>query len=193
MRITLSGMAALVALTVVVGLSSGVDEIDPHRTAKNAQAAILALSEKLDAPDVKKRAEAIVREYDSEDISSIFRRTRQGGLGVGVLASGFPNDSVEYLVRRWTSKPPTTEDLEKNQREMLRITKAIRAMSELAPYRVPGDAKPNVKKEWAEVASEFHDTALGLDQAVEKKDPKAIREAARKINNTCCHCHSLRD
>src|SRR5262249_9711049 len=192
MRTTLAILP--LALLVLAGLSRG-DQPDPHVKHKAAQKAIIELSEILDSPDVPERAARIVGEHDSEDISSVFRNTRGGGMGVGKLAAGGPpyGDSVELLVRRWTNRPPTAAEFEKNQAEMLKITRVIRAMSERAPYRVPTNARPAAKKERAEGAAESHETAAGLHDAVEKADPNAVKAAARKLNNTCCHCHGLLD
>jgi hypothetical protein len=182
------------AVVFLAGLSRG-DQPPSHAEEKAAQKAIIELSENLDAPDVPERAAKIVREHASEHISSVFMNTNRGGMGVGRLAAGNRpyGDSVQRLVQTWTNRPPTAAEFEKNQAEMLKITRAIRAMSELAPYRVPKNAKPAVKKEWADVAAEFHESAAGLDAAVEKADPAAVKAAARKLNNTCCHCHGLLD
>lgn len=189
-------MRIAVPVVVLVGLA-GLSFSQPPDNAKStaAQKAIIELSENLDAADLPDRAARIVGEHESEHISSVFMQTRRGGMGVGKLApSTLPHaNSVDFLVRTWMRKPPTAAELEKDRDEMLKITRVIRAMSELAPYRVPKDARPAVKKEWAAVATEFHDTAAGLHTAVEKSDPAAIRDAARKLNNTCCHCHGLLD
>ena len=191
MRIILSAAVALAALAAVAGLTRGDNDADPHAQKKAAQKAILALSERLDAPDVKERAEKIVRECDSEHISSVFMRTSRGGLGVGPLVPAPGNDSGERLIMLWRNKPPTADDLAKHQKDMGRVSRVIRAMSELAPHRVPNNARKAAAQEWAAVAKEFHGAALGLDRAVEASDPKAIRTAAQKLHNTCCHCHSL--
>jgi hypothetical protein len=186
---------ALIALPLFLfaGLLRG-DHPDPHAKQKAAQKAIIELSENLDAPDLPERAARIVGEHESENISSVFMNTRRGGMGVGVPVTNPPyGDGVDFLVRRWVARGVTTAEVEKNKAEMLKIARVIRAMSELAPYRVPVNAKPAVKNEWARVAAEFHDTAAGLHDAVEKSDPAAIRAAARKLNGTCCHCHSLLD
>jgi hypothetical protein len=185
----------LVAVALLAGLSRG-DNPEPDASHKAAQKAIIELAENLDGTDVPERAAKVVRDHASEDISSVFMNRYRGGMGVGSLhpAGAAPQyDSVERLVRNWTNRPPTAADIETNQVQMLKITRVIRAMSELAPYRVPKNAKPERKKEWAEVAAEFHETAAGLHLAVENADPKAIREAARKLNGTCCHCHGLLD
>jgi len=182
-----------ILLMFLAGLSRG-DQSDPNAGQKAAQQAIIELSENLDAPDLPERAARIVGEHESENISSVFVNTRRGGMGAGPLGMNPPyGDSVELFVRRLVARPLTAAEVDKNKAEMLKIARVIRAMSELAPYRVPVNAKPAVKKEWAQVAAEFHDTATGLHDAVEKSDPAAIRAAARKLNNTCCHCHSLLD
>lgn len=193
MRTILALCIPLALLAVVAGLSRGGDNVTPpeHQKKKAAQAAIIELSKNLDAPDVKERAAKIVREHESEDISSTFKTMMRGGMGVGDLTKQPYANGVQALINRWRHTPPTPEQLKQSQEEMLKVTNVLRAMSELAPHRAPKDAKPAVQKEWAAVAKEFRETALSLHNAVEKANPFAIKEAARKINGTCCHCHGL--
>jgi hypothetical protein len=194
MRAILAFAVPVLGLVVVTTRTSADSPAeDPNKAAKAAQAAIISLSQNLDAPDVKERAEKIVREHASENISSTFMRTSHGGLGAGRLAINPNSDGIDRLVRQWQYKGPTTEEISRNRSEMIRIAKIVRAMSELAPYRVPKNARPQVAREWAEVAAEFHETALGLHKAVEKGESTLIRDAAKKLNNTCCHCHGLLD
>ncbi len=192
MRTTLALAIPILGMAVVTTRTSADNpQDDPAKKAKAAQAAIIELSQYLDAPDAKARAQKIVREHAAEDISSTFMGTRFGGLGAGSLAVNPNSDGIDRLVRQWQFKGPTPAEIARNQPEMIRIAKIIRAMSELAPYRVPKTARPQVAREWAEVAAQFHETALGLHTAVEKGESNTIRDAAKTLNQTCCHCHSL--
>src|SRR5262249_3380862 len=58
----------------------------PQNSRQAAQAAIIDLSNNLDAKDVSARAKKIVDEQDSCDISSVFRMKRSGGVGIGKAA-----------------------------------------------------------------------------------------------------------
>ena len=91
----------LVVGVVGLGLGWGVlsAEPPPDDPRKVAQAAIVKLSDNLEAKDVGERARLIVQQNDSCDISTIFTSERRGGLGIGKATEAKHPDSIERLVR----------------------------------------------------------------------------------------------
>ncbi len=170
----------------------------PHRPLspeKAAQNAILKLAEILDTTEVAALAQRIVREHDSEDISSVFKLKRVGGLGVGSIAPTENQDGIERLIRTLARKQLKPEELEKYHADLLRTANVMRAMSELAPYRLPeAVAKlPNRAEQWQQVSADFKSTTAEFRSAVAEKDPIKVKNAATRLDHTCCNCHSLRD
>jgi hypothetical protein len=181
---------ALVVCSVTAAAPLPPRPMTPEKAAQNA---ILDLASKLDTTDFSALAQKIVKEHDSEDISSIFRMKRRGGLGTGILPED--KDGIERLVQAWSRKAPSKEEVDRYQWELLRTANAIRAMSELAPYRLAlrPTKSPQENKERQEVLVEFKSAALAFRDAVVEKDPARVKTALTQLNNTCCHCHGLVD
>jgi hypothetical protein len=181
---------ALVVCSVTAAAPLPPRPMTPEKAAQNA---ILDLASKLDTTDFSDLAQKIVKEHHSEDISSIFRLKKRDGLGTGILPED--RDGIERLVIAWSRKAPSKDELNKYQWELLRTANAIRAMSELAPYRLalrPTNS-PQENKERQEVIVEFKSSALAFRDAVVEKDPARVKTALMQLHNTCCHCHGLVD
>jgi hypothetical protein len=188
----------------VVGVSlgfgaRGIGQSDPAERAKQtaAQNAILRLTERLQDKEVSELAKQIVQEHASEDISSVFTLKSRGGLGIGKLTEvAGTQDGIERLVQKLRARKTITEaEIEKYSADYLRVARVLQAMAELAPHRASERVRKDERraKEWAEVSHEFKVRTAEFRQAVEEKDPKKLRLAARALNDTCCHCHGLVD
>jgi len=191
MRPAFTLVAVLSTAVLFAGMAPGGEEPELQFKERAAVAAIVELSYRLDAPDVSDRAKLIVREHESESISSIFSPTKRGGFGAGKLLGDNPNPSIQQLVMRWRSRPPTKEHLEANRADALQVARVIRAMSELAPHRKPRNPNPSNVKQWSEVAVEFKAAAIDFHQAVKGDEPETVKLAAKRLHVTCCHCHTL--
>jgi hypothetical protein len=170
------------------------ERLDPR---KAAQAAILDLSEKLDQKGVEALARKIVREHESDNISSVFQRLDRGGLGLGDYARAVKHpNSVQALINYLSrQQPPAQKLLSDHQADLLRTAKVIQAMAELAPYRVPKYANPADRRiqEWVRVSADFKKDSREFRLAIESKDPVKVRSAADRLNHSCCDCHNLLD
>src|SRR5262245_12865082 len=100
-RFLVVGMLGL-SLAFVASAQPGTEpEYNP------AVAQIIKLAGLLDQRDVSIRAKNIVKEFDSCDISTVFRPRKAGGAGIGSAVHAGHKDSIEFLVRDWsTNKPP---------------------------------------------------------------------------------------
>ena len=188
----------LAAGAVGLGLGWGVLLAEPPRDdpRKQAQAAIVKLSDNLEAKDVGERAKQIVEQYDSCDISSVFRRQRGGGLGIGKATGAKHPDSIEGLIADFSRRKTTTEaELEQYRDDYVRVAKVMQAMAELAPYRGTPFTRGNPErvKAWEEVSADFKQKTAALRRAIEDTDPKRVRVTARSLEQTCGACHVLRD
>jgi hypothetical protein len=184
----------------VVGLGLGwglvLAEPPPDDPRKVAQAAIVKLSDDLEAKDVGERARLIVQQNDSCDISSVFTSQRHGGLGIGKATEANHPDSIERLVRDFAQRKTTTEaELEKYRDDYVRVAKVMQAMAELAPYRGAPFTRENPErvKAWEKVSAEFKQKTAAFRRAVEESDPKLVRTTALSQQQTCFACHNLRD
>ena len=183
---------------VGLGLGWGVLAADPppDDPGKQAQAAILKLSDNLEARDVGERAKRIVGQHTSCDISSVFVPQRHGGLGIGRATEANHPDSIDRLVRDLARRKTTTEaELEQYRDDYVRVAKVMQAMAELAPYRGAPFTRGNPERAraWEEVSADFRQKTAAFRRAVEDTDPKRVRVTARSLEQTCCACHVLRD
>jgi hypothetical protein len=188
-------------LTVgLLTLTAGALAAQQERPHGDAVKAILKLADGLEAADVPEQARKIVKDYDSCDISQVFRARRYGGAGIGTAAdlSGIPKNnsanSIEALVRVWAGKkPPTQADLEKHQADLLKTARVLQAMAELAPYRLPHPYMKNEKKvqEWARIAQDFKAQTRELREGIQEKDATRVRATMLRLNDTCTNCHNV--
>ena len=182
---------------VTFGLAWNMLPADPPPDRnKQAQAAIVELSQHLDQKDVSDRAKKIVKEYQSDEISSFFVRKDAGGLGIGNLTQVTPQDSIERLVILLARRKNITEaELDQYQADYAKIAKVMQAMAELAPHRATGKIRQDEKllKQWLDTAADFKKKTADFRQAIEERDPKKVRTGALNLRHTCCDCHSQVD
>jgi hypothetical protein len=162
----------------------------PHSDAVQA---ILDLAGKLDAMDVARRAENIVKKYDSCDISQTFTLRKRGGVGIGTAAENANSNSIDHLVRRWSgNKAPTAKELQAHQADLLKAARVLQAMAELAPFRIPaykdGDKRIG---EWLKVSADFKVLTRELREGIQRVDPAGVRKTSLKLQQTCNQCHTL--
>jgi hypothetical protein len=178
------------------GLGYGLLRADdpPPNPKQSAQSDIIALSQNLDAADVKDRAKQIVEKHDSCDISSIFRPGPRFGPGIGKLTELGFRDSIDALTAALATRKTTTEaEIDKYQADFLRAAKILQAMAELAPYRgkVVVANYEKRKADWEKVAADFKSKTAEFRKAIEEKDPKRLRLAADSLRVTCNACHDI--
>jgi len=197
--VTSVSFRALAISVVLLGLGWSLLPADPpvpEDRDKQAQAAIVDLSQNLGARDASERAKKIVQEFKSDEISSIFARKEGGGLGIGNLTDIVPQNSIERLIVTLSHRKTTTEaELDKYQADYVKVAKVMQAMAELAPYRANERIKKNDKllQQWLTTAADFKKKTADFRQAVEERDPKKVRLSANQLHHTCCDCHSQVD
>ena len=187
MRAFITLAAVLTVAAFFAGVAPGGDESEPHFKNKAAQADIVALSYHLDAPDVSERAKRVVQEHESEHISSIFGPVRRGGHGVGKLLGDDNRMSIQHLVGRWSSRPPTkrTRRPSRGRPRRPRDSGDVGA----SPHRKPNNPSPEAEG-MGRGAGEFHDSRLGSPKSRQRIIGGGEGRGSQ-VNNTCCHCHEL--
>jgi hypothetical protein len=180
-------------LTVVASAQQGT----PQRNLSPTVAAVQSLADSLNSGDVTSRAKKIVEEFDACEVSRVFSRTRthRGGVGIGSAVKAGHKDSIDDLVRDWSgSRPPTKEELETHQKDLLRVARVLQVMAEVAPFRrtiyVPENDK-NAAEQWRQVCTEFKTVSRDLHWAIERAEPAETRKVAGRLQQTCNACHKL--
>src|SRR5262245_5264282 len=155
--ITATRILGIVALALGLALVAAAQPAP--KPPRPAVAAILKLADDLEAKDVPARARKIVEEHDSCNISRVFALGQGGGAGIGSAVKAGHKNSLESLVRNWSgNRPPTREELETHQKDLLRAARVLQTMAELAPFRLPHigitvDEKRT--EEWRKVSAQF--------------------------------------
>lgn len=194
---TLARALGILLLGTVAALTATAQPGTPERTLRPTPAAVLKLSNCLDRADVAVEAKRMVDELDACEMSQVFtlKRQRRGGLGIGSAVKAGHKDSIEELVQDWAGpKPPTREELQTHQKDLLQAVRVMQAMAELAPYRSHIYLPRNNEKmaeEWRQVSAEFKTTSRALHDAIEKADPARTRQVAVQLQRTCYACHKL--
>jgi hypothetical protein len=116
-------------------------------------------------------------------------------MGIGSAVRAGHRDSIEALVQDWSgSKPPTREELQLHQHDLLQTARVIRAMAELAPHRrsiyVPANNE-RMGEKWQQVCGEFKTVTRDLQLAVADINEARTRQAAIKLQKTCNACHQI--
>jgi hypothetical protein len=185
----------IVPLLLVLGSVALADFPTPEPSPKDraAQQAVLYLASQMETEDVSDLAQKLVREHDSENISSVFKVKRKGGLGTGILPP--ERDGIERVLLMWEKKAPSKQDLDKYHAEAQRMADVIRVMSELAPIRMAArkvHSRPGAPV-LQQVLDEFKAAAADFQSAVSAKDSSLVKKSAGRLGHTCCDCHSFLD
>jgi hypothetical protein len=188
----------ILTLGLGVALVASAQPGTPGSNLSPTIAAVKKLADSVDRPDVARQAKKLVDELDACEVSRVFvltRPRRGGGLGIGSAVKAGHKDSIEDLVRDWSGpRPPTKEELQTHQDDLLRVARVVQAMAELAPFRrdiyVPANNE-KMAAGWRQVSAEFKTVSRALREAIEKSDQAETRRAAVQLQQTCNNCHKL--
>src|SRR5262245_3623958 len=190
MRVMFQCLGVLTLAAVCVGAQIPAQQQRPYGEAVKD---ILDLADHLQDMDVAKRAKAIVTQHDSCDISRVFTARQRGGAGIGAVATKPTENSIDHLVRKWAGgKPPTAEELKKHQYDLVRVSRVLQTMAELAPFRMPPyPARDKRIDEWRKVAQDFKSITRDLRHGIEEADAVRVRTTVVRLQQTCNRCHEL--
>jgi hypothetical protein len=184
------------SLALVLGLGMAATQSAQAKGYTNpAVVAITTLADNLDRPGLSLRAKFIVDNFDSCDISTIFRPYKNGGAGIGSAVNAGHVNSIQNLVQHWSGpKPPTQEELVTHRHDLLKVARVLKVMSELAPLRLALVVPKNDAKRieaMHKVTGEFKAVAIELHDAIKLAEPQATRKAAITLNQVCQNCHQV--
>jgi soluble cytochrome b562 len=190
-KVLAAGAAVLALGIVFLAAGQAADDKGPREDVDKL-AGVAAKS----PDDLQKKADAFAKNLDSlEDVMNLFKkRTKDpknpGGYGIGKVATNAPDDGIEARIQNYGKKSPTGPQLKKDKDdliEMVNRTKAIAAITiAKTPKKKEGDKDP---KDWKEYSEEMVKQADALGKAIEAADPKAVKDAASKLNGSCTNCH----
>jgi hypothetical protein len=187
----MSKQAPLLAWTLVLALGLGLLAIpagmaaDEEEEYAKVKTTILKMADMKDA-DAKKAAEKLAKDAFLEDIMRVFKPRRTKGIGVG---PSNPRDGIEYKIIFMASKDPMSkEELAKEAKDLVMMSKHARAVSDLLPHYAPKKASDKAK--WEKYAQQMRSQALALGKAAESGDPAAVKKVAVNLDAACKDCHA---
>ena len=184
-----------VAGAVVLALGLSVLAVRPGTAAddKGAASAVRKLAdavEKGDATAVKDQADAIAKTYELEEVMHrLVLRTKKGE-GVGDKPGAISPDGIEAKFLNLGKKPLPQKQLDKEADAIAKAAYITAALGEIAERKAP-EKKEGTKdpKDWIAWSKDMKSASVELAKAARGKDPKMVKEAASKLNNSCSNCH----
>jgi hypothetical protein len=152
---------------------------------------------KMDWKALSGQGDALAKKHELTDIMNIMKpRNSPGkvkGVGIGPKPGAITPDGIDAKIIKMSNLllPPATLDMEqKDLIRMAQITAAIASVSvhQCTVEKKMGDKDPAKWKEWMEL---MNSSSLELIDALNKKNPDAVRVAAKKLRSSCTECHSV--
>ena len=184
-------------LTLALGSLVAIKAADEEKDPRNDVLAMAKLIESNDLEGAKKRAKTLDADLDPEDVMSAFSLRSEkgkGGVGIGDTPGAITPDGIEKKVQDLAEKKPLTpKALDKQAKALERAGYIAAAVAIAVQDRPPvkekeGDKDPNDWKKWA---GEMHQAAREFAAAAKAKNPKLVKEAATKLNDSCIRCHKV--
>jgi hypothetical protein len=188
-KVLVAGAAVLTLGLVFLAAGQAADDKGPREDVDK----LADLAAKNPA-DLQKQAAAYAKNLDSlEDVMNLMKKRMKngkGGVGVGPNPTGQMDDGIEARIQNLAKKSPSADVLKKQAadlKQMLYRTKAIGAIAlAKAPAKKVGDKDP---KDWKQYSEDMIKEADALAKAIDAADPKAVKDAAAKLNSSCTECH----
>jgi hypothetical protein len=189
-RKAIAAVALSFALAVccVPGGNRADETVD--REVKEAKKEIVELSKLVEkGKDISTRAAALGKKVDDvESIMWCFKAKAKGGIGAGKTSA---DQNIEVKIIRLSMRPLTGEQLANEKADLIRIATISAAVAEVTTHYAPDRRVQHgaARKEWLKRTSEMKKFSLELLAAVKAGEPRKVKQAAAKLNDSCYPCH----
>jgi hypothetical protein len=188
-KVLAAGAAVLALALVFLAGGRAADDKGP-REEVDKLAAVAAKG----PADLQKQADAFAKNLDElEEVMNLMKKrmkTGKGGYGIGPTATGGLDDGIEVRIQNYAKKAPTAAVLKKDQADLQQMINRVKAIAAIALAKTPkkkeGDKDP---KDWKQYSEEMMKGADALGKAIAAADPKAVKDAASRLNSSCTECH----
>jgi hypothetical protein len=136
--------------------------------------------------DVTAKAVALRKKFVSvRGAMNLYNRRTRGGIGFGPRGVG-----IEWRLVHLGEDGIAAETLKKESEELTRVARINLVMAEIVRGFAPDkEFLGRGKKEWERDVEAMKTASRSLVKALESGSPKAVQEAATRINNACNSCH----
>jgi Cytochrome C' len=127
-----------------------------------------------------------------DEVESLMKPRRRGGLGIGPPTPNGNRDGIELKLIMLARRAPAQAELDAEAAELARAAAVTGAMADLldayAPEKKVGNKDP---KDWKAQTDEMRAGAADLEAAAKAKDPKRVHTAAARLTASCTTCHEV--
>jgi hypothetical protein len=188
-KVLVTGATVLTVGIVFLAVGRAADEKEPRDEVDR-----LAGMAAKDSPDLRKSAQAYAKDVeDLGDVMNLFKKREKGnkgGYGIGAKpAPGDQADGIEARIQNMAKKAPDKDTLKKEKDDLKQAMDRATAIGEIALAKPPEKAPGKDPKDWQKLAEDMVKEAKNTRKAIDSGDPKAVKEAAVKLNGTCTDCH----
>jgi hypothetical protein len=127
-----------------------------------------------------------------DEVESLMKPRRRGGLGFGPPAPNTNSDGIERKLFSLARKAPAQAELDAEAVELARAAIVAGAMADLldayAPDKKVGNKDP---QDWKAQTDEMRAASAALESAAKARNPNRVRAAAVRLTTSCNACHEV--
>jgi len=140
---------------------------------------------------IQAKAKAIkAKGIDLDDLMAVYKTRRKGGLGFGAKPADDSGIEKKIAELQRNARGPAPAALKKDSEDLVKMAHVTQAMAEITR---PHFAKPmngKGKKDWDNWLDDQEKASKDLIAAVRAMNPKAVAQAAKKLQDSCTECHA---
>lgn len=142
-------------------------------------------------PDAKAIAE-LAKKYSLDELMHVYKFRNKGGLGVGETPGAITPDGIEAKLQGLQKKEADKADLSKNGKAYATMGEVSLILADLSEAHTPKEKKGEKDpKKWKEFVEKMRKGSNELIAASSKGDSKALKSAAKTLNDSCVECHGI--
>lgn len=180
----------LVGICLLAVAGSGSAAVDKKKIAAELDK-IADLLEKGKQEEAKKAAVAFAKDkdFDLAEVMAIFKLRTKGGVGVGAKTGEIKPDGVEAMFISLEKAQKKTVETYTNELGHAAYLSAAVALVIADKCPVQKKMKDKDPKEWKQWSEDMSKASLDLAAAAKDKNLAKVKDAAKKVNNSCVSCH----
>lgn len=186
-RAFLVGGTLLAAELWLLTATFGQADDNKLKAAQDAVAKVADLLAKNDDAGAKSAAAEARKNFDLDDIMSVFKARTKKGVGVGPTPGAIKPDHIEALFQNMEKRPPPQKDAPAVERSAYLSAAVALIVVEKCP--VAKKEKDKDPKDWKQWSEDMRTSSLELAKALKDYKAADIKTAVKKVNESCINCH----
>jgi hypothetical protein len=177
--------ALTLGLCLLAGVSGLAADDDDKKAAAEARQAVVDLA------NGKGNPKAIADKYEIEDVMRVFKPRDKRGLGVGPKPGAITPDGIEAKwINMGKGKGPSKVELTRDLAALVQAAQVTRAVGEINEHYASKSGQKDPKK-YKQLNEDMIKCSKELIDAFKTADPKIVKTAVNKLNQSCNECHTM--